>query len=64
MKIYHSDIDREEIERNREVKFLSLSGQERFFELVKLNRLAVLMNGGRPFKTPQGKGIVIRRNAG
>jgi len=64
LKIYHSEDDTEEIKRNREVKFLSLSGQERFFELVKLNKLAVLMNGGKPLKVPQGIGIVIRRNVG
>ena len=46
LKIYHSDIDKEVIERSREVKFLSLSAEDRFFELVKLNKLAVLMNRG------------------
>ena len=63
LKIYNSDIDKEEIERSREVKFLSLSAEDRFFELIKLNELAVLTNGGKPLKAPQGKGIVIRRSA-
>ena len=62
LKIYHSDVAREEIERNREVKFLSLSAEDRFFELVKLNKLAVSMNGGKPLKAPQGKGILIRKS--
>jgi len=61
LKIYNSDIGKEEIERSREVKFLSLSAEDRFFELIKLNELAVLMNGGKPLKVPQGKGIVIRK---
>lgn len=52
------------IDRERELRFLSLSGEERFFELVKLNKLAVLMNGGKPLKVPHGNGIVIRRSAG
>ncbi|WP_316808766.1 hypothetical protein [Pedobacter agri] len=52
------------IERLRETKLRSLSVEDRFFELVKLNNLAVLMNGGEPLKVPQGKGIIIKRNAG
>jgi len=62
--MHNSKIERVVIERERETKFLSLSVEDRFFELVKLNKLAVLMNGGKPLKVPQGKGIIIRRNAG
>ncbi|WP_316795614.1 hypothetical protein [Pedobacter agri] len=64
LKIHNSNIKREMIDRERELRFLSLSGEERFFELVKLNKLAVLMNGGKPLKVPHGNGIVIRRSAG
>jgi len=62
LKIYDSDIKKEEIERSREVKFLSLSAEERLLELFKLNRLAVVMNGGKPLKIPKGKGIVISKS--
>ncbi len=52
---------REEIEDLRRAEFLKKTPTERFFALLHLNSVAVKLNGGKPLKYPQGKGIVIKK---
>jgi hypothetical protein len=42
---------------------LSRTPEQRFFGVLQLNYISVTMNGGKPLKSPQGKGLVIRKPA-
>ena len=61
LKIYDQSKTKEEIQVEREQEFLNLRPSEKFFRLLKLNKLAVTMNGGKPLKVPQGKGLIIKK---
>jgi len=61
LKIYDQSKTKEEIQVEREQEFLNLTPSEKFFRLLKLNKLAVTMNGGKPLKVPQGKGLIIKK---
>jgi hypothetical protein len=41
--------------------YQSLSGKKKTLQLLSLIRLSMTLNGGRPLKEPQGKGLVISR---
>lgn len=51
----------EAIQQEREQRFLKLSAQEKLEELFALINLSIAMNGGKPIKEPQGKGLIIRK---
>ena len=61
LKLYDINTPYQSIATQREQRFYNLSAEEKFYALIKLNKIAVELNGGRPLKTPQGKGIVIRK---
>ncbi len=55
LKVYTSD---EEAERDRMLAALNRTGEERFFYLLKLIKIAFTLNGGKPFKKPDGKHVI------
>lgn len=61
LKLYDISIPRQTIVEERESIYLSQSAKQRFFSVLHLNGISVALNGGRPLKSPQGKGIVIRK---
>ena len=61
LKIYTNDIPRENIVAEREALYLSKSIEQKIYALLQLNHVAVQLNGGKPLKQPQGKGIFIRK---
>ena len=61
LKIYDISIPRESILAERETLYLSKSAEHKIFTLLQLNRTAVQLNGGKPLKQPQGKGLLIRK---
>ena len=61
LKIYNSDIPRESILAEREALYLSKSAEQKIYALLRLNHVAVQLNGGKPLKQPQGKGLLIRK---
>ncbi|WP_316825226.1 hypothetical protein [Pedobacter miscanthi] len=63
LKLYDITIPRETIFEERDVVYLSLTPEQRFFGVLQLNQISVTINGGKPLKFPQGKGLVIRKPA-
>lgn len=61
LKIYDTDTPRESILAEREALYLSKSAEQKIYALLQLNYVAVQLNGGKPLKQPQGKGIVIKK---
>ena len=61
LKIYDTDTPRESILAEREALYLSKSAEQKIYALLQLNHVAVQLNGGKPLKQPQGKGIVIKK---
>jgi hypothetical protein len=61
LKLYNSNIPRTSIIAEREQLYLNRSAEQSFYALLNLNYISVQMNGGRPLKIPQGKGIIIRK---
>ncbi|WP_461787699.1 hypothetical protein [Pedobacter sp.] len=61
LKIYDISIPRESILAERESLYLRKSAEQKIFTLLQLNRTAVQLNGGKPLKQPQGKGLLIRK---
>jgi hypothetical protein len=53
------DIVQQNLERSK--IFLNLSTTEKLNELFALIDLSVKLNGGKPLKMPQGKGLVLRK---
>ena len=53
------DIFLQDLERSR--RFVNLSTTEKLNELFALIDLSVKLNGGKPLKVPQGKGLVLRK---
>jgi hypothetical protein len=45
----------------RDIEYLKLSNEEKWAAMMRINRLAVAFNGGKPIKQPQGKGFVFNR---
>lgn len=61
LTLYDITVPRETIAEQRENVYLSRTPEQRFFDVLQLNHISVTMNGDRPLKTPQGKGIIIRK---
>ena len=61
LKLYDINIPRETIAEERESVYFSRTAEQRFFGVLQLNHISVTMNGGKPLKSPQSKGIVIRK---
>ena len=61
LTLYDISTPREIIAQERESDYLSRSPEQRFFSVLYLNNISVAMNGGKPIKSPQGKGLVIRK---
>lgn len=61
LKLYDTSIPRELIAQERESVYLSRSPEQRFLSVLHLNHISVATNGGKPLKSPQGKGLVIRK---
>ena len=55
----NQDTFQQDLERGR--RFVSLSTTEKLNELFALIDLSVKLNGGKPLKTPQGKGLVLKK---
>ena len=53
------DTFQQDLERSK--RFVNLSTTEKLNELFALIDLSVKLNGGKPLKTPQGKGLVLRK---
>jgi len=50
------DLTRERIKRQ-----LKKTAEERFQDLIRLNRFALKMSGKKKLGSPQGKGLLIRK---
>ncbi|KRT14117.1 hypothetical protein ASU31_20875 [Pedobacter ginsenosidimutans] len=61
LKLYDINTPRETIVEERDAIYLSRTPEQRFFSVLQLNNISVTMNGGKPLKSPQGKGLVIRK---
>jgi len=61
LKLYDINTPRETIVEERDAVYLSRTPEQRFFSVLQLNNISVTMNGGKPLKSPQGKGLVIRK---
>ncbi len=61
LKLYDKNLTYEAIASQREQAFLALPPEKKIQMLLNLNRNAVALNGGKPLKTPQGKGIIIKK---
>ncbi|WP_293790313.1 hypothetical protein [uncultured Pedobacter sp.] len=63
LKLYDLNTPRETIVKERDAIYLSHTPEQCFFRVLQLNHISVVMNGGQPLKSPQGKGLVIRKPA-
>jgi len=63
LKLYDTSLSRADILMEREERYLSASVKDKFYQLLRLINLSVKMNGGRPLKVPQGKGLVISKGS-
>ncbi|GAA4319797.1 hypothetical protein [Compostibacter hankyongensis] len=61
LKIYSTNVSRESILRERAAAYQQLSSREKIEQLFSLIQVSVSLNGGKPLKYPQGKGVVISR---
>ena len=61
VKLYDTSIPRSQIVAEREAEYVSQSPANKLNRLFALIRLSVKMNGGKPLKVPQGKGLIISR---
>lgn len=59
--LYHPDKTPEQLEQERTIRFLQLPFEQKLEELYALNAALRALNGGKPLKEPQAKGIVLRR---
>jgi len=59
--LYDITMPREAIAEERANIYLSRTPEQRFFGVLQLNYISVAMNGGKPLKSPQGKGIIMRK---
>lgn len=54
-----SNIESQDYERAK--RFMSLDTSSKLNELFALIDLSVKLNGGKPLKTPQGKGLILKK---
>ena len=54
-----ADPELQDLERTK--RFMSLDATSKMRELFALIDLSVKLNGGKPLKIPQGKGLVLRK---
>jgi len=59
--ILHTKADNEQLALERARAFLVLPLEEKLKRLFALIDLSVKLNNNMPLKTPQGKGIVIKK---
>lgn len=52
---------REELELERKLAYARLPGEEKWRQLMEMIQLSIKLNGGKPLKELQGKGLVIRK---
>jgi hypothetical protein len=45
----------------RAMRFMNLDTTSKLNELFALIDLSVKLNGGKPLKTPQGKGLILKK---
>ncbi len=62
LKLYDTSIPRDLIVQERAEAYQSLAPRQKLDQLMALIRLSIALNGGRPLKQPQGKGLIISRN--
>ncbi|MXV52713.1 hypothetical protein GS399_17205 [Pedobacter sp. HMF7647] len=62
LKLYDLATPREQILRECDSHYLSRSAEQIIKDGIALNRMSVRLNGDKPIKSPQGKGVIIRRN--
>lgn len=55
----NTDTFQQDLERKK--RFVNLSTTEKLNELFALIDLSVKLNGGKPLKIPQGKGLVLKK---
>lgn len=61
LKLYDTSLSRSDIIKERDERYLAGSARDKFYQLLRLIRFSVKMNGDKPLKKPQGKGIVISK---
>lgn len=61
LRIHDLSKSREEIELERAREFAALDDTEKFRRWLVLMNAARKINGGKPLKTPQGKGHVFKK---
>ncbi len=59
--VIQSNPDPEKQALERALHYASLPFEDKWKRLMSMIHLAVKLNGGKPLKSPQGKGIVIRK---
>jgi hypothetical protein len=59
--ILHSNPNPEKQEMERAKRFMALSSAEKWNATFSLIYLTMRLNNGKPLKTPQGKGVVLRK---
>jgi len=62
LKIYKPTTDASQIVAERGLAYLGLSPAERYRQMMALIRLSIALNHNKPLKTPQGKGLLLRKN--
>lgn len=61
LKLYDTGIPHEQIIKERDQRYLQQSPADKFYSLLQLINVTITMNGGRPLKQPQGKGLIITK---
>lgn len=61
VKLYDLFIPSGQIVRERDIAYLRLPPEEKLFRLLSLIRLSIELNGSRPLRSPQAKGLLIFR---
>ena len=61
--ILHTYPDPEQLAHERHERYAALPLAEKLKELFALIDLTIKLNGGKPIKEPQGKGIIIRKKS-
>ena len=54
-----ADTQSQDLERAK--RFMNLDTTSKLNELFALIDLSVKLNGGKPLKTPQGKGLILKK---
>jgi hypothetical protein len=54
-----TDTQSQDLERAK--RFMNLDTTSKLNELFALIDLSVKLNGGKPLKTPQGKGLILKK---